>query len=257
MKRCLLALALFAAVGAAQAHGRDAHFSCDIDSRYDFSTYRNAFVFEQKQESPHRITLGGGRLYIDGREAQLSEGDRARLREFETELRRLMPEVQHVTSEAVEIAFTALDEVARALSSHPKETIAKLDKAHALAQRELRKQPSLMFSKDREPDIDAIIEPILADFVPEVTGGAVSMAMKAVFADDKERAEIQARMERMKDVLEVKVDARAKQLEPLAEAMCQRMERMDSIDNALEYRLPNGDRIEFLKVRNRKTSDVL
>lgn len=81
--------------------------------------------------------------------------------------------------------------------------------------------------------------------------------MKAVFADDKERAEIQARMERMKDVLEVKVDARAKQLEPLAEAMCQRMERMDSIDNALEYRLPNGDRIEFLKVRNRKTSDVL
>lgn len=257
MKRCLLALALFAAVGTAQAHGRETHFSCDIDSRYDFSTYRNAFVFERKDDKPARITLGGGRLYIDGREAQLTDADRARLSDFENELRRLLPEVQHVTTEAVEIAFTALDEVARALSSHPQETIAKLDKAHALAQRELRKQPSLVFNKDHEPNIDAIIEPILADFVPEVTGGAVSMAMKAVFADDKERAQIQARMERMKDVLEVKVDARAKQLEPLAEAMCHRMERMDSIDNQIEYRLPNGDRIEFLKVRNRKTSDVL
>jgi hypothetical protein len=32
--------------------------------------------------------------------------------------------------------------------------------------------------------------------------------------------------------------------------MCRRMQALDSLDNQLEYRLPNGNAIEFLRVRH-------
>jgi hypothetical protein len=249
MKMTFLALALLAA-GAPQAHDTGKHVGCDINSDYSFSTHGQAFVFEQKEAAPHHIALGGGKLFVDGREAALNETDRARLRQFEGEIRALLPEVQQVSREAIDIAFTALVEVAQTLSSEPAESVKKLKQAQALAQKELQGSPQRLFGRDHEPDVDRIIEPILADFIPEVTGGAVRLAMKAVFADDKERRELEARMQRMQRTLHDQVETRAKALEPRAEAMCRRLRALDSIDNQLEYRLPNGNAIEFLRVRH-------
>jgi hypothetical protein len=249
MKMTFLALALLAA-GAVQAHDTGKNVGCDINSDYSFSTHGQAFVFEQKEAAPHHIALGGGKLFVDGREADLSEADRARLRQFEGEIRALLPEVQQVSREAIDIAFTALVEVAQTLSSKPAESVKKLKQAQALAQKELQGSPQRLFGRDHEPDVDRIIEPILADFIPEVTGGAVRLAMKAVFADDQERRKLEARMQRMQRTLHDKVETRAKALEPRAEAMCRRLRALDSLDNQLEYRLPNGNVIEFLRVRH-------
>ena len=55
-------------------------------------------------------------------------------------------------------------------------------------------------------------------------------------------------MERMEAELDSKVEARAKALEPLAEAMCARLVRMDALDDALEYRLPSGDALQLLRI---------
>jgi hypothetical protein len=55
-------------------------------------------------------------------------------------------------------------------------------------------------------------------------------------------------MERMEKELDGKVDARAKTLEPLAESMCLRMKTIDRLDDELEYRLPDGGRLELLRV---------
>ena len=49
--------------------------------------------------------------------------------------------------------------------------------------------------------------------------------------------------------LDARIDARAKALEPLAEGMCKRIQRMDALDNALEVRLPNGKPIDFLSTK--------
>lgn len=256
MNRSLLALALALAAGAAQAHDhRGTHVGCDMDSPYSLSTYRSAFVFERTDGKPARITLGGGKLFVDGKEAELNDADRARVREFEGELRQLMPEAEKVTAEAIDIAFTALTEVARGLSSDPDRTIRKLNQSRALALREVHAKPSILFRHDGGSDaIDGIIDPIVSEFVPEITGGAVRFAMKAVFASDKERQEMQARMERMEKTLDREVDDRAKALEPMAEAMCERMRRMDGIENALDYRLPGGQPIELLTVDSKEST---
>jgi Protein of unknown function (DUF2884) len=265
MKRSLVAMALLVACGSAVASGgtvvgsKDGNTlstrTCDIQSDYSLTTYGSAFVFTRDDgKAPRRLSLGGGKLFVDGQEAALTSADQARVGEFEGELRQLLPEVQHVTLEAIDIAFTALTEVARGMSSDPDQAIAKLENSHRRARKEIQSRPAFVFSKDGDDALAAVIDPIVSEYVPEITGSAVSLAMKMVFASDAKRADMEKRLDRMGEEIDRKVDARADKLEPLAEAMCQRMKRMDRIDNALDYRLPGGQAIELLNVEVKQTT---
>lgn len=224
---------------------RDVHIDmkCEIGSQYSVRPYRSAFLFERANGSPTEIGIGGGRLFIDGKEQTLDAPDHQRLTRMETEMRLLVPEMQKVIFEAVDIAFTALTEVARGLSSNPQETISSLEVAHRRVLGEMRSRPLAAFNEDA---MVHIVKPILTQFVPQIVGGAVSSALKAAFSGEKNAKEFEARMNNMEHELDTRVDARAKALEPLAEAMCQRLHRIDDLDNALDYRLPGGDSLELL-----------
>jgi len=255
MNRAALTTALLLATGLVQAHSsdKDSHSSCDVSSDYSVSTYRSAFLFTQDKGKPAEIGIGGGRLFIDGKEATVTAADHDRLLEMEGEMQKLVPEVQKVTSEAVDIAFTALTEVARALASNPKKTVAKLDSEHERVIREMNAKPLALLNDDALEDV---VEPIISEYVPDIVGGAVSSALKAVFGGEKKSQEFEARMERMQKELDTNVDARAKALEPLAEAMCQRLRRIDDLDNALEFRLPGAKPLQLLRVDEHKRTDA-
>ena len=246
MKYAGLTIALMLASGAAPAHAtRDRHVSCDIGSAYAIDTYRKAFLFNQPGRQPAQIGIGGGRLFIDGKEQVLSAADHQRLRQLEMELQQMVPEVKQVTLEAVEIAFTALTEVARGLSSDPQATVSRLESAHQRVRAEMVAKPLAVFDRDA---IAGVVTPILTEYVPKIVGGAISSGLKAAFSGEKESREFKARMDRMGEELHQKVDARAKALEPLAENMCQRLRRMDGIDNSLEFRLSDGEPLELLRL---------
>lgn len=252
MQRIFLALTIAFAASAVDAR-EVVHSSCDIDSHYNLSVSGDAFVFAQDDHRPGRISMAAGRLVVDGRDATLSPQDQDRVREFEAELRQLLPESQKVAAAAVGIAFDALSEVARALASDPNRAIANLERSRAIALREINSRPEFMFSHDRNAIEDAI-EPIVTRFVPEIVGGAVSLAVRSVFASDGERAAMEARMDRMSRTLDHDIDARARALEPLADAICLRLTRMDAIDNAIDYRLPAGGRLELLSIDHTETA---
>lgn len=256
MQRTLLALSLALAAGSAQAHDahRSVHTDCDIDSRFSLSIDHGGYVFSQSSAQPSRVTLDSGELIVDGREAELSSADQARVRELESELDLLIPQARKVATEAIGIAFDALDEVAKALASHPRETLAELDRSRAVALREIDSHPAFFLGNDNDDAIEAVIQPIVEKFVPEIVGGAMSLAFHAIFASDRERDAMEARMDRMEKTLDQRIDARADALEPLADAMCQRLKRMDALDNALDYRLPGGTRLELLSVDARTTA---
>jgi len=203
MQRSLLALSLALVAAAAQAHDthRDVHMGCDIESRFSLATEKNAYVFSQVSARPGRIVLGHGDLIVDGRKAELSANDQARIDQFEVELGLLLPQSRKVATEAIGIAFDALGEVAKALASHPRETLAELDRSRVIALREVNSRPTFLFSHDDDA-IDAVIEPILAKFVPEIAGGAVSLAFHAIFASDRERDAMEARMNRLEQTMD-------------------------------------------------------
>ena len=255
MKFQFSAVALLLASGAVHANTDRMNVqtnSCDVHSQYSVAPYRNAFLFTQADGKPAEIGIGGGRLFIDGKEATLVAADSERLRKMEAEMHALVPEVEKVTLEAIDIAFTALVEVARALSSTPDETVASLQASQRRLRGELRGKPLIIFNDDA---IEGVIEPIISRFVPDIAGGTVKSALKAVFSGEAEAKKFEARMERMESELDSKVEARAKALEPLAEAMCARLVRMDALDDALEYRLPSGDAMQLLRIDANRHKD--
>lgn len=247
MKTALLPLVLLLASGAAQAHSShdEVRLGCDVRSDYSVRPYRQAFLFSREGATPAEIGIGGGRLFLDGREIELAAADKDRLREMEGEMKALVPQIEKVTVEAVEIAFTALTEVARGLSSTPEKTVAGLERSHRLVMAEIRSKPMGVFNEDA---MEGIIEPIITRFVPDIVGGAVSTALKAAFSGEEASKKFEARMKHMESELDTRVDARAKALEPLADAMCQRLNRLDALDDALEFRLPNGEPMQLLSV---------
>lgn len=241
--------------GRLQVHSRDGgrHLGCDVGSQYSVKPYRGAFVFTQDAGKSGEMGIGGGRLFIDGREARISAADHQRLLQFEAEGKRLLPQVQQITVEAVDIAFTALTEVARALASDPQATVSSLEASHRRVRAELGARPLAVFNDDAMADV---VKPLVSEYVPEIVGGAVSTALKAAFAGEKARMDFEKRMQRMEHELDTRVDARAKALEPLAQDMCERLRRMDRLDNTLEFRLPDGQPLQLLELDRRKDIDA-
>ena len=82
--------------------------------------------------------------------------------------------------------------------------------------------------------------------LPTVIGDIVGGAVHAAFGD----AERLQRMENLDAEIEARIEPRAKALEKSADALCRRMESLDRIDNALDYRLPGGDALELLEVKS-------
>ena len=87
---------------------------------------------------------------------------------------------------------------------------------------------------------------LMSRFSPDLS--AVQGAVKAAFGGERSAQDFEKKMQRMEQELDSKVELRAKQLEPLAEAMCERLKTLDRIDDELEFRLPDGGRLELLRV---------
>lgn len=250
----LVILALAAATaGSAQAHPHsrgDNRLSCDVSSNWSVRPYRSAFLFT-REGAPREVGIGGGRLFVDGAEVRVSAADHARLAGMESEFRALAPEMRQVATEAVDIAFTALAEVARGLSGDPGQTVAELEASHRKVRARMERADLALLNEDAVADV---VRPILRDYLPDIIGGAVRTAIKAAFSTGKEAGELQARMDRMEHALDDRVDARAKALEPLAQSMCARLRRIDALDDALEVRAADGSRFDLLEadVRDRR-----
>jgi hypothetical protein len=216
-----------------------------MGSEWTVRMHRRAFIFSKDDHTPAEVGIGGGRLFIDGKEQTLSEADHARLRQFEQEMTATLPVLHEIVVEAVDIAFAALTEVARGLASDPKHAVAELQSSQAKVRAQLESKPLLAFDGDA---IGKTIEPVITEFVPTIVGGAVSSALGAAFGGEKKANEFEQRMERMEKDIDRNVEQRAKALEPKADELCGRLKSIDSIDDSLEYRLPDGGRLDLLEV---------
>lgn len=247
----ILAASVFLAGSAGvQASDIDMHVSCNASSDYDVSLNGQAFVFEGKHNGSPRVVVGGGKLFLNGKQAALTEADQIRINSFENEMRLLVPESQKVVIDAVNIAYDALSMASASLTRNPEKVLAEYQAERKATLKELQNTKTVfMFNEDA---MDAIIEPIVAKFVPTIAGNAVGFAFRAMFASEAKTNEMEARMDAMGDNLDKQIDARAKALEPLAEKMCNRIHKMDEIENSLTIRLPDGKPINFLDTNTKQ-----
>ncbi|TDK23196.1 DUF2884 family protein [Luteimonas aestuarii] len=226
---------------------------CQVSSDYSFHLTERSVVFTRKDGTPARVLMRDGGLFIDDAWVQVSADDRRRIREYERGARAVMPLAQRIGREAAQIALAAIGEVAAAFSNDPAATRRKLDEARTTIDDRL--QQAITPERFHGDALGAAIGNAIGDVVPTLVGDVVSGALRAAFSGDASRFQ---RIEQDLDGrIEAIVEPRAKALERDAEALCQRMEALDALDDALEYRLPDGRALSLLTVERkpRRTRD--
>jgi hypothetical protein len=219
-------------------------FECNVDSDYDLSITPKSIILTRHVGTPKAIVMRSGRLFIDDKWVALSSEDSARIAEYEKQARATMPLAQAIGRDAADIAFTTLGEVAAGLSATPNETRAHLAKARA--QIDVRLARSVTANRFNGNDLGKGIADAIGEALPVVIGDIVGGAIGAAFSGDTARIE---RLNSIDKEVERRVEPRAKLLEARAEQLCRRMESLDEIDDALAFRLPDGDRLDLLDAK--------
>ncbi len=240
MRRISIAVALM--LGAAVAQAKDV--SCSIESDYDLSVNDQSVILTRAGAAPQRIVIRGERLFVDDRWVTLDPEDRRRIAAFDRETREIMPLASQIGRDAADIAFTALGEVAAGFSRDPAETRASLDQARRKIDARLAR--SVSANRFDGSDLGQGIGEAVTEVVPLVIGDIVGGAVRAALSGDTRRLEA---MQGLDKQIEARIQPRAKALEQRAETLCAKMSKLEQLDNALAYRLPDGTALNLLQAK--------
>jgi len=246
MNRQLATFSLCMVLVAPAAFAADVHIdaSCDIDSDYDLTIDERSVILTREAGTPHAIVMRQGTLFVDDRWVELNGADRQRIADFEQGARAAMPEAQAIGRDAADIAFTVLGEVANGFASDPKVVKQKLDRARA--QIDARLARSVTATRFNGRDLGNGIGEAVAEVIPSLIGDIVSGAIGAAFGGDASRLK---RLDNLDAQIDARVEPRARALEARAQGLCRRLVDLDRIDDALEFRLPDGQPLGLLQAR--------
>lgn len=240
-----LTLAFAAPLAAGNPHRHDMDV-CDASSDYGVRIAPAAVVFTRDDGTPRSVEMSKGRLRVDGVDVALSREDTLRIADYEATVRELIPQVKEIALDAVDIAFTAVQHVARTFSDveDMKRTSSQLADARVETTRKVEAAFEQGVWSDRE--FEELVETTVGEIIPIIIGDVVGSALAIAFTGDEKAAkELETRVERMEKALESEVEKRAEALEDRAEALCPVVAELDRIEQQLEVRIA-GARLDLI-----------
>lgn len=252
MKRLLLAAALALSFSVpALARGGHTFESCGIDSNYSVSFESGGLLFVREDGKPARVLMNKGRLQIDGRDISLSDADRTRVAEFEATVRALVPQAKAIARDAVDIAYSAVSEVAATFSQTADNSTTRRRLEDLRDEFKLRLNDSF----DRRPwsnaEFEAMFEKAMADLMPviigEVAGTAIAIALSG---DEAKAAELERRTSKLEHDIESRIDTQTAQLASRVAALCPMVMKLDGIESSLELRLEGGGKLDLFAMQD-------
>jgi len=227
------------------------HEQCHFGTDYDVAVQPDGIAFERDDGAAGRVFMHDGALRVDGRNLVLSAADAARLREYESQVRSLLPEVASIAREGVDIGFDALATVVASFAENPAERsrlTAQINQQHkqALAQVD----SGLGHGVWRRHSVDELMENQVGDAVSTLVSTVTAKAVKAALSGDQSQvAALEARADTLDRSLDKEVNARADKLGERANALCPRMARLDALQQQFEFRLKDGSRLALVDQR--------
>lgn len=254
----LLTLAAGMIAGAqVQAHGL--HFNnaqCGFTTNYDVWVKADGIAFDRRAGEPTRVFMHDGQLHVDGKRVALSDADAGRIRQYEGEVRELLPEVATIVREGLDIGFSAMTTVATTFAENGEDRTRLLDRLnrnHAQALRQVDQGiGSGVWKQDQVANVvEQGVQSAVSDMVGTVTANAVKAALSG---DQAQVAALEARADSLDKTIDREVDARADKLGERAQALCPRLIGLEQLQQQLQFRLGDGSRLQLLS-RERNHDD--
>lgn len=248
MQRLLLAAAIsLAAIAPANAH-RHFELSCAVNSNYEVSLDGKGLRFERDKGAPAKVVMHAGHLHVDGREVVLSDADHRRVAEYEATVRALVPQAKIVARDAIEIAFTAVAEVAVAFSNDPHHSDVR-DRLERVRAGVLEKVDESFDKRPwRQTQLDDIVESTVSELIPVLVGDIAGTAIRIALSGDETAAkELERRTDKLEHDIERRIDTQTEQLAARAEALCPMIAQLASLEASLDVRVNGGARLDLLE----------
>jgi len=252
MRRTLSLLTLAAGVAFAtqtQAHG--VHFDnhqCGFATPYDVRVNAQGIAFDHSGGKPASVFMHDGALRVDGQSLAVSGADAERLRQYESQVRALLPEVAGIVREGLDIGFSAMTTVAATFAENGEERSELLDRLN-------RKHAAALAKVDqgigsgvwKQHDMADVVEDGVQSAVSEMAGTVTTNAVKAALSGDEAKvAALEARADSLDKTIDREVDARADRLGERAEALCPRLTALEQLQQQFQFRLRDGSRLQLL-----------
>lgn len=245
-----LAAALMAPLSQAMAEV-NIEARCEIDSGYDLTVQPKQLKFT-RQTGKSEVIFAQGSIYVDGSQLVLNSADRQRAADFEQGVRALIPDVKAIASDAVEIAFTALNRVIDTFASADNRAtfLADLSALRVEIDRAIAHAESTRDFDDQA--FEAKVKAFASSIAPRIAGEFAASAVSAALSGDEAAAKaLEAKAKQLEQDIEASVEAPAKALEARVNALCPRVQALDRIENGLDVRLPDGQPLNLLQVADK------
>jgi hypothetical protein len=256
----LLTLAIGATFGAtAQAHERHVHVDqCNFSTDYDVRVNGDGLAFSRDDGKPASVFMHDGHLRVEGRDVTVSAADSERLRQYESAVRALLPEVAGMAREGLDIGFSAMTTVATTFAENGDERqrlLLKLNRERASAMQRIDAGigAGVWMQDDMQDVIEDGVEGAVSELVSTVAAGAVRAALSG---DQSKIAALEARADSLDKSIDKEVNARADKLDARAQALCPRLTALDTLQQQMAFRLPDGSTLKLIDARPDRDSDA-
>jgi len=251
-----IALLVFATTAVAHADdGHAHHLACSYASDYDMQVKPNGIAFTREHGDPGDVFIHDGALRVDGRPVAVSAADAARLRDYEHEVRDLLPAVAGIARDGVDIGYAALTTMVATLADHGDEQARLLhelrDRHDEAARRIDETLGQGKWEVGEERDLFGNdLQKTVTDLVGNVTGDIVKDALSG---DSTRLASLQARTDALDASIDKAVNAPAEKLGQRAEALCPRFTHLQQLQQQFQFRLPDGQRLQLIRFNMDRT----
>ena len=212
----------------------------------------DGITFDHAGGKPGNVFMHDGQLRVDGRQLALSNAAADRLRQYEGQVRALLPEVAGIVREGLDIGFSAMTTAATTFAENGEERGQLLDRLN-------RKQAAALKQVDqgigsgvwKQHEVVGVIEEGVQSAVSEMAGTVTANAVKAAFSGDEAKvAAREARADSLDKTIDREVDARADRLGERAQALCSRLTELERLQQQFQFRLGDGSRLPLLSREN-------
>ena len=236
---------------ALPAQARDIHIdndSCGYRTPYDVRVDASGIRFQQEGGKPAEVFMHDGQLRADGRDVAVSATDAARLRQYESNVRALLPEVAGIAREGVDVGYAAMRTVLMTFAegdSERRKLTDRLDRRHAQALAEIDSSLGRGIWKHGEVSeaLTDSVQETVGDLVGKVTASAVTAALSG---DQSKVAALEARADSLDKSIDREINTRADHLSERAKALCPRLQALDQLQQQFQFRLADGSRLQLV-----------
>jgi len=243
--------------GAVLAHDS----SCNVELDTGFSIDKSTIAFLDKHDETIYKIVDNEELIVQGEVVDLNDSQQQLVNEYSTSIRAMVPEIQSIAIEGVDLAVTGVNlafnellgegndiatELTRELTLVREDVSTKFSEDHGFTIGENGINDGEFFGEEFEERIESVVEKAVMNSMGTLL---VAVGQEMLFSGGDTDA-FEARMENFGENIEHQMEARAEKIEEKADALCESALAIDMLEEKMKLSIDELSAINVISTNS-------